>query len=109
MWILIALMNPRLLLVALLIGVTAAACDHPDEPTFEYFCSDSRHVTVSYLKAPATGRATVEVGEVTYDLPQVVAASGARFSDGKVTWWEHGGQASLSREGANTECVELPR
>jgi membrane-bound inhibitor of C-type lysozyme len=101
-------MDWRLLFAALLLGAMGTGCDHPDNPTFEYLCSDSRSVTVTYFKAPDAGRASVEIGDITYDLPHVISASGARFSDGKVTWWEHGGQAAFSRDGASTECVELP-
>jgi membrane-bound inhibitor of C-type lysozyme len=100
-------MDWRLLFSAVLLGVTAAGCDHPDTPTFEYLCADSRRLTVTYFKAPDAGRATIEADDVTYELPHVVSASGARFSDGKVTWWEHGGEAELLRDGAETECVEL--
>jgi len=100
-------MDWRLLFAALLLGATVAGCDHPDTPTFEYLCADSHRVTVTYIRAPEPARATVETDDVTYELPHVVSASGARFSDGKVTWWEHGGEAELSRAGAETECVEL--
>jgi membrane-bound inhibitor of C-type lysozyme len=65
-------------------------------------------VTVTYFKVPAPVHARLAVGDVTYDLPHVVSASGARFSEGKVTWWEHGGKAELSQDGTRADCVELP-
>jgi membrane-bound inhibitor of C-type lysozyme len=98
----------RILSAAVLIGATGAGCDHADNPKLEYFCSDSRNLTVTYFHAPAPGRARLVAGDETYELPHVTAASGARFSDGKVDWWEHGGKAELSRGGASTECVEIP-
>ena len=101
-------MDSRPLFAALFIGTASASCDHPDNPTFEYLCDDSRNVTVTYFKIPGPAHARVAVGEESYELPHVVSASGARFSDGKITWWEHGGEAELTRGGAETECVELP-
>jgi len=101
-------MDWRLSFASLLTGIAVAGCDHPDSPTFEYLCSDSRHLTVTYFNAAHPGHARVVAGDITYELPHVKAASGARFSDGKVTWWEHGGLAELSRDGTNTECSELP-
>lgn len=39
--------------------------------------------------------ATVKLaGEKTRELPQVISASGARYSDGKNTFWEHHGECS---------------
>jgi membrane-bound inhibitor of C-type lysozyme len=102
------LMDRRLLFAALFLGATSAGCDHPDDPTLEYFCSDSRNLTVTYFSAPAPGHARLVADDETYELPHVTSASGARFSDGKVDWWEHGGKAELSRDGASAECVELP-
>ncbi len=40
--------------------------------------------------------ATVELsGERTLRLPQVISASGARYSDGENTFWEHQGEGSF--------------
>jgi membrane-bound inhibitor of C-type lysozyme len=100
----------RILSAAVLIVAASAGCDHPD-PTMDYFCSDSRSLSVTYFNAPAPGRARLVAGDETYELPRSIGAKGedgARFSDGKIDWWEHGGKAEFSREGASTECVELP-
>jgi membrane-bound inhibitor of C-type lysozyme len=101
-------MDSRLLFAALLLGAATAGCDHPDNPTFEYACDDSRNLSVTYFKVPGPTHARLVIGDETHDLPHVVSASGARFSDGKITWWEHGGEAELSRGSVETECVELP-
>jgi len=100
-------MNWRLVFTAILAGAASAGCDHPDNPTFEYACDDSRNATVTYYKVPAPAHVRVVIGEETFELPHVVSASGARFSDGKITWWEHGGEAELLRGTTETECVEL--
>lgn len=101
-------MDWRLLFAALFLGAAAASCDHPDNPTLEYQCSDSRSLRVTYFNESAPGRARLVTEEGTIELPHVITATGARFSDGKVVWWEHGGKAELTRDGATAECVELP-
>jgi membrane-bound inhibitor of C-type lysozyme len=101
-------MHSRPLFATLLLGTVSVGCDHPDKPTLEYFCEDLQRLTVTYFKAPEPGLARVVVGDVTYELPHIITPTGARFSDGKVTWWEHGGEAELTRGEASTECVELP-
>jgi membrane-bound inhibitor of C-type lysozyme len=40
--------------------------------------------------------AEVFAGGRVYQLPHVQAASGARYSDGSVEYWERGGEAMLS-------------
>lgn len=47
----------------------------------------------------SNGEAEVFAGGRLYNLPHVQAASGARYSNGSVEYWERGGQASLN--GAN--------
>lgn len=41
-------------------------------------------------------RAEVFAGGRIYNLPHVPAASGARYSDGRVEYWERGGEATLT-------------
>ncbi len=45
-------------------------------------------------------------GEV-FRLPRAVSASGARYSDGHMTFWEKGGTAFLERDGQviESKCV----
>lgn len=52
------------------------------------------------------GTAEVMAGGQVYNLPHVQGASGARYSNGQVEYWEHGGQATLSgaRGGPYNNC-----
>lgn len=52
------------------------------------------------------GSAEVFAGGQVYTLPHVEAASGARYSNGQVEYWERGGQASLggAQGGPYTNC-----
>lgn len=51
-------------------------------------------------------RAEVFAGGQVYRLPAVQAASGERFSNGAVEYWEHGGEAMLNGAagGPYTNC-----
>jgi membrane-bound inhibitor of C-type lysozyme len=42
-----------------------------------------------------TESAEVFAGGQTYSLPHVQSGSGARYSNGSVEYWEHGGEAQL--------------
>ena len=51
-------------------------------------------------------KATVVVAGKTYELPQVVSASGARYSAGKITWWNKGREGTLELNAPATQCTE---
>ena len=53
-----------------------------------------------------TGTAEVFAAGQTYSLPHVQAASGAKYSNGSVEYWEHGGEATLggARGGPYNNC-----
>ncbi|MBY0563956.1 MAG: MliC family protein [Hyphomonadaceae bacterium] len=52
------------------------------------------------------GHAEVFAGGQVYALPHVAAASGARYAEGSVEYWERGGQATLTgaRGGPYENC-----
>lgn len=51
---------------------------------------------------------TLDIHEGPRKLPQVVSASGARYSDGSLTFWTNGGTATFEQAGsAPVECREL--
>jgi|CXWL01.1.fsa_nt_gi membrane-bound inhibitor of C-type lysozyme len=52
------------------------------------------------------GSAEVFAGGQVYTLPHVEAASGARYSNGNVEYWERGGSATLNgaQGGPYTNC-----
>lgn len=51
---------------------------------------------------------TLDLHEGPRKLPQVVSASGARYSDGSITFWTKGSTATFERAGsAPVECREL--
>jgi membrane-bound inhibitor of C-type lysozyme len=90
---------PRALLLALL--VTAAGCAHrapadaAPEPPVHAFACDGLRFTVQFRGETAR----VALPDRTFDLPGAVSASGARYSDGATTFWEHQGEASLEVDG----------
>jgi len=53
------------------------------------------------------GAITLEMHEGPRKLPQVVSASGAKYSDGSLTFWTKGSEASFERAGAPpVQCRE---
>ena len=52
------------------------------------------------------GNAEVFAGGQVYTLPGVMAASGTRYTNGAVEYWEHGGEAMLNGAagGPYTNC-----
>jgi membrane-bound inhibitor of C-type lysozyme len=66
---------------------TAAATDAAEVMT--YVCPDGKTFSVTYDESFTL--ATVKSGNATYKLPAVISGSGARYSDGKVEFWEKGG------------------
>jgi membrane-bound inhibitor of C-type lysozyme len=51
---------------------------------------------------------TLEMHEGPRKLPQVVSASGAKYSDGSITFWTKGSTATFERAGSEpVECREL--
>lgn len=54
------------------------------------------------------GAITLDMHEGPRKLPQVASASGAKYSDGSITFWTKGGTATFERAGsAPVECREL--
>ena len=64
-------------------------------PPVVYVSASGERLTVVFDNAARTVRVTLPGGrEVT--LPQAVSGSGARYSDGKETFWEHHGDGTFS-------------
>jgi putative lipoprotein len=51
-------------------------------------------------------RVVIELPERSLTLPHVVSASGARYSDGPVTFWSKGREATLEMDGRKQTCRE---
>lgn len=62
-----------------------------------YYCSNGATVLVRFPWGP--NHAEVSFQGITYGLPRVSSASGARFSDGRVTWDTRGNEGTLIGEG----------
>ena len=68
-----------------------------------YRCEDGRDVVATFVRSdPPTAR--IEREGVRWVLPLRPSGSGARYSDGAVTFWDHHGEARLEREGRAVTC-----
>jgi len=90
-----------LLLAAALTSLAACATD-PSVGRTDWRCDGGAAFSVRF----ENNRAQVFAGGQTYALPSVVSASGARYSDGAVEYWEHQGAANLNgaRGGPYANC-----
>lgn len=61
---------------------------------YTYVCADAKTFHVGF-DADFT-YAIVKTGKATYQVPAVMAASGSRYTDEKVEFWEHHGEAMLN-------------
>ena len=75
--------------------------------TVRYRCEDGRDVVASFAQADPSV-ALIERDGGRWRLPLQRSASGARYSDGSVTFWEHQGEARLEREGRAVTCRRTP-
>ena len=85
----------KLLLVSLL-ALSACATPAPSANTSQrtdVTCANGRAFSVRYT---SQGNAEVFAAGQVYHLPGVVAASGTRYTDGRVEYWEHHGDAMLN-------------
>jgi len=92
----------KLVLAAALVSLAACAASDPSLGRTDWRCDGGAAFSVRF----ANERAEVFAGGQTYSLPSAVSASGARFSDGAVEYWEHQGQATLNgaRGGPYANC-----
>ncbi len=101
----------RLLLIPLLLSALGCGSETPatedrrsaPQPAFPIdarFECDGLIVPVTFYQDRAA--LTLAEGEVT--LPQAVSASGARYTDGRVTFWNKGSEATLESSGTTRTC-----
>ncbi len=86
----------------LVLGVTALVCvgavaSERGWEYFEYECFDGTKVSVELRDDREL--IVLRVGDDEYELPHVQAASGMKYSDGKVTFWAQGGGAIVEVDG----------
>jgi len=82
-----------------------AAVTDPAE-VFTFVCPGGRTFSASFDEGFTM--ATVKAAAATYKLPAVISASGSRYSDGKIEFWEKGGEAMLNgtAEGDSGSCPQ---
>lgn len=91
--------------IGLAFMVSGCACTCRVKPEFVFDCGNGRDLKVEYVENADAMR--IEYSGEVFRLPRAISASGARYSDGRVTFWEKGGTAFLERDGRIVEqkCV----
>jgi membrane-bound inhibitor of C-type lysozyme len=76
-------------------------------PVLRYLCKDDVSVNVHYVNDVAHISVTDPTyGDQSYELPKVVSASGAKFSNGMTTWFVKGESANLFEETEEVQHAE---
>jgi len=68
-----------------------------------YRCSEGVNVLAS-IDPANTESAKITVDGSTFNLPRVESASGAKYSDGKITFWSKGSESLFERDGKTYKC-----
>ncbi|MBX3430877.1 MAG: MliC family protein [Hyphomonadaceae bacterium] len=86
-----------------LLAACATTSSGPSGPFMQWRCDGGAAFSARIADG---GTAEVFAGGQTYSLPHVQAASGAKYSNGSVEYWERGGQATLggARGGPYNNC-----
>jgi membrane-bound inhibitor of C-type lysozyme len=88
----------NLLYSTLALTVTGCASQTPPIQTageeYTYNCDGTKTFHVGFDEGFTY--AVVKTGKATFRVPAVMAASGSRYSDDQVEFWEHHGEAMLN-------------
>jgi membrane-bound inhibitor of C-type lysozyme len=93
----------KLVLAAALLALSACASTGTIGNRMDWRCDGAAAFSA---RIKTNGSAEVFAGGQVYNLPHVQAASGARYSNGSVDYWERGGEATLTgaRGGPYENC-----
>ncbi len=87
-------------LIALAFLIALSSCTKPRAKTWEYSCPDGYAFTITYSDPENMGDiAFLADASGTTKLPRTVAASGAKYSNGAVTFWGQGEEAMIMVSG----------
>ena len=93
----------RIPLSAIVVVLFVLASPSSAETFAQYRCDDGAQLSVMFPEK--RGRAFVQVDGKSLILPQRLAASGARYAKGGVTFWIKGNDAQLKRPKSKwTQC-----
>jgi membrane-bound inhibitor of C-type lysozyme len=82
-------------------GASDAGRAEPASHAFAFDCGEQR-VVVEYR---GMEEVFLFLPDTTLTLPHVRSASGAKYSEGAITFWSSGEEASLERDGRTVNCV----
>lgn len=81
-----------ILTLTAIFALAACGTTQTGGPRVEWRCDGGAAFSVRFSE----NAAEVFAGGQVYDLPIAVSASGARYSNGTVEYWEHQGRATLN-------------
>jgi membrane-bound inhibitor of C-type lysozyme len=108
--------EPVLIGFLLVLMLLAAGCAHQESTTPDRFasihptryrCDDGQEILATFIQLdPPTAR--IERAGARWELLRQPSATGARYTNGDVTFWDHHGEARFEREGRAVTCRAAP-
>jgi putative lipoprotein len=89
-------------LIAMLLAACQSSPPSAEAPTLKEATPAKHALTATFHD----DRVVIELPERSLTLPQVVSASGARYSDGPTTFWNKGREATFEVDGRKQTCRE---
>jgi putative lipoprotein len=90
----------------LLVLFRSAAAQSPAPLAVWFTCADGRSIEATFDNREPP-RVTLNLAGTTIGLPQVVSASGARYSDGQTVFWTKGREALFAIVDGSTLCQTI--
>ena len=80
------------------------------DQTITYVCDDGSEIQVRYLNSDGQSSAILTRNGNSRTLDQIRAASGSKYGDASLTWWEKGGSSLLidTQASIRQECRTEP-
>ena len=90
----VIMIKKHILTTAVIVSLVTACTKNTDTNlpnAITYTCENGKKLNVTYLISKENIRhARIKSENASYDLKNVISASGAKYSDGKYTWWTKG-------------------
>ena len=83
--------------VLIILLISYSGCSKLKSKTFEFICPDGVHLKISYSENGE--KATLIYEKKKYELERTISASGARYSDGHLIFWNKGDTAFIEIDG----------
>ncbi len=90
-------MLDKVFFIFIILVVSISGCSHLKTKSFVFVCPDGVRIKISYHQEGK--KATLVYQDRIYELERTVSASGARYSDGHLVFWNKADRAFIEIDG----------